>query len=204
MNKIKKVNLGSGKNRIDGWISIDNSPKALLAKIPALKWILYKCNIISKDVYNEKWDKNIIYRDIVKKLPFKDISIDYIYSSHLLEHFSRDDALNICKEVFRVLKWGGVFRVIVPDLKEATLNYINNDISFFGGYKTKPIADQFLDYLMLHSFHKRYYDEESLQNLLCDAGFKKAYPQKYQCGSFPDLEILETHKRRSIYVEVEK
>ena len=203
---IIKVNLGSGKNCIDGWICIDNSPKTLLAKLPTLKWILYKCNIISEKDYNEEWNKNIIYRNLLKKLPFENNSIDYVYSSHLLEHFSREDALNICKDVFRILKEDGIFRVVVPDLKIAAVNYINNNISFFSECKTKPTADQLLDYLMLHTFHKWYYDSESLQKLLCDSGFKKVYIAAYQWGRIPipDLKILETHKKRSIYVETMK
>ena len=41
-----KVNLGCGKNAIEGWINIDNSPKVVLSKYPLLRWILFKLKII--------------------------------------------------------------------------------------------------------------------------------------------------------------
>jgi len=37
--KLVKVNLGSGRKSIDGWICIDNSPKVVLAKFPRLIYV---------------------------------------------------------------------------------------------------------------------------------------------------------------------
>lgn len=48
-------------------------------------------------------------------LPFKNNSIDYIFSEHFFEHLFLDEALSLFKECHRVLKPKGVIRTCVPD-----------------------------------------------------------------------------------------
>jgi len=200
-----KVNLGCGKDAVEGWINIDNSPKVLLAKYPFLKWILFKVGIISEEVYKEKWSRDIKRHDVRKGLHFDNNSVDCIYCSHLLEHLAREEAKNLCQEAYRVLKPKGVFRVVVPDLKLAAQKYVEGDDSFFEN-ESGPIADQFMSYNMFHDFHKWAYDSESLKYLLEEAGFDKSkiYECDYRQGNCPDLEKIEHKKKRSIYVEAIK
>ena len=47
-------------------------------------------------------------------LPFESSSVDYIYSSHALEHFSTEGFIHIIKEVYRCLKPQGQFYLVVP------------------------------------------------------------------------------------------
>jgi predicted SAM-dependent methyltransferase len=49
------------------------------------------------------------------RLPFNDLSISFIYSEHFFEHLFLDEAGELLKECFRVLKHGGVIRTAVPD-----------------------------------------------------------------------------------------
>jgi len=83
------IDLGSGKNKIkkDGFLvfGID-------------KWV--------------KSDHDI--RASVLELPIKSNSVDYIYSRHLLEHFTYEQLIQIFKECFRILKENGTFEIIVP------------------------------------------------------------------------------------------
>ena len=148
-----KVNIGCGKYAIQGWINIDNSPKVILSKYPLLRWILFKLKIISKEVYEDIWSRNIIWHDVRKGLPFETGSVDVVYCSHLLEHLTRDEAKELCLEIFRVLKPKGIFRVVVPDLKKAIEAYLNRDFSFFGIFDV-PIAEAFMRYNMFQDFHK--------------------------------------------------
>ncbi len=55
-----------------------------------------------------------------RALPFEDCFADMVYSSHLLEHFSIRDTINILKEWIRVLKIGGKFVLVLPNLKWAS------------------------------------------------------------------------------------
>lgn len=62
--------------------------------------------------------------DIQHGIPFPDNSFDVIYHSHLLEHLLRENALAFTNECFRVLKPGGVLRVVVPDLEQISRLYL--------------------------------------------------------------------------------
>ena len=102
---MKKVNLGCGKDILDGWVNID------------------------KHDYGQE-----IVRDITRGLPFDDNSIDEVYSSHCLEHIEREDVPFVWEEIYRVLKKGGIFTFVVPhsDTREAFvmehLSYWNEDV----------------------------------------------------------------------------
>jgi SAM-dependent methyltransferase len=47
-----------------------------------------------------------------------------VYHSHVLEHFSQEDGELLIRECYRVLKPGGVLRVVVPDLEQIAINYL--------------------------------------------------------------------------------
>jgi len=57
-------------------------------------------------------------------LPFRANSFDAIYHSHLLEHFPKCHAPVFLRECFRVLKSGGIIRVVVPDLEQIARLYL--------------------------------------------------------------------------------
>ena len=214
-NKIK-VNIGSGTSVAEGWINIDNSWNIYLSKIPILKKILLKLKLISIEVFNSEWKGKKIRRcNVIKGLPFKTGSVDVIYCSHLIEHLTQSEAKKVCREVWRVLKNGGVFRIVTPDLKLIAQNYISDNYSFFGNSK-EPIDDLFLKKMNIegliegsffekrcYSFHKHMYDKESLKFLLKIAGFDRFNYCDFRVGSCPDLEIVEK-RLSSIYLEAFK
>ena len=59
-----------------------------------------------------------------KGIPFEDNSFDVVYHSHLLEHFSKSYTPVFLKECHRVLKNGGIIRVVVPDLEQIVRWYL--------------------------------------------------------------------------------
>jgi predicted SAM-dependent methyltransferase len=59
-----------------------------------------------------------------EKLDFaKDASVDFIYSSHILEHYGRTEFMNVLREWHRVLKVGGTLRISVPDFRACAKIY---------------------------------------------------------------------------------
>lgn len=68
-----------------------------------------------------------------ERLPFDDSSVDFIYSSHTLEHLSLDGFFHVMKEAYRVLRPGAQFKIVVP-YYTTTLNFANpfhnNNICF--------------------------------------------------------------------------
>jgi SAM-dependent methyltransferase len=67
---------------------------------------------------------NIMVHNLAKGLPFPSNSIDVVYHSHFLEHLDRDVARVFLVEVKRVLKSGGIQRIVVPDFEQACRAYI--------------------------------------------------------------------------------
>ena len=61
-----------------------------------------------------------------RMLPFRDEAFDYIYSSHLLEHFSHREVKNVLVEWVRVLKTGGTIEIRCPDLRARALLFLLN------------------------------------------------------------------------------
>ena len=56
-----------------------------------------------------------IYHDIEEPFPLPDNSVDRIHSEDCFEHIEVDKYPKILKELYRILKPGGVFRLAVPD-----------------------------------------------------------------------------------------
>ena len=90
------ANIGCGSYVIDGFISVD---------------------YYSKGYYSsEKFDR-VHYDMRNDPLPFENASLDTIYCSHVIEHVETEHVNNFLKESLRVLKPGGVLRVVCPDSK---------------------------------------------------------------------------------------
>ena len=69
---------------------------------------------------------HIRYFDLRKKFPFPDKSAEAIYASHVWEHLTLSVANHATAECYRVLKPGGVLRLVVPNLRDAVENYLDS------------------------------------------------------------------------------
>lgn len=64
--------------------------------------------------------------DLRKGIPFDDSTVDAVYHSHLLEHLDRNLVPGFLAEVRRVLRPGGIHRIVVPDLERQARIYIQS------------------------------------------------------------------------------
>ena len=78
-----------------------------------------------------------------KPLPFNDCSMHLTYTSHMIEHLDEKVCINVFKEVYRLLKVGGTFRIEAPDLNKIILKYKNNDTYFFDKLLSKKEKEQY-------------------------------------------------------------
>lgn len=108
------LNLGCGSRIHELWVNIDYSPEYALAK----QWWL-------RPFLNSTIPAGIMVHNLRGGIPFCDETVDVVYASHVLEHFDRNDALSFMREVRRVLRPGGICRIVVPDLEWAAKAYIN-------------------------------------------------------------------------------
>lgn len=91
----------------------------------------------------DKLDGN--YLDDKSILPFKDKSIKYVYSSHFFEHINDECAINLFREIKRVLMDNGLLRIIVPNFELLHQNLINNDSTLMelSGFKGRTEWQKF-------------------------------------------------------------
>lgn len=68
----------------------------------------------------------VLVHDLRKGIPTPKESVDAVYHSHVLEHIDRDAVPGFFEEIRRVLKPGGVHRVVVPDLERYAREYLES------------------------------------------------------------------------------
>jgi len=210
-----KLHLGCGPyNTPPGWINLDGSWNAWLAKHSFIRKILALLHIIPIKQFNIKWSQDIIIHDVRKTLPFPDNSMDAIYSSHLLEHLHLENAKALLKECYRVLKPNGVLRIVVPDLKDIVLKYLeesNSDSIIIREYAADKLNKRLNSYQPeslkgnifykiytrtkeIHS-HKWQYDSCSLQKYFVNAGFKEVEEKEIYQSRINGIEKIEEERR---------
>jgi len=96
-----KLNIGGRDTKIDGFLCVDVHPEADI-----------KCDLSKLDGID-------------------DGSVEEIYASHCLEHFSHTNTLGVLREWHRVLKPGGKMYVGVPDFDAAVTVYKKIGLSDF-------------------------------------------------------------------------
>lgn len=147
-----------------------------------------------------------IRMDLLEPFPFPDQSVDLIYSSHVLEHFSTRELESILQECLRVLKPGSKISVCVPNAViyvDAYLNPKSFDTEGCCGYKPAYDFYSSIDYLNYVAYmggqHRHLFDLENLLAMLSKNGFRNARERTF------DSEIdLAERKHESIYAEAEK
>jgi len=58
-------------------------------------------------------------------IPAPSQSVDVVYHSHLLEHLQQEEGEDLIHECLRVLKPGGILRIVVPDLERICTDYLS-------------------------------------------------------------------------------
>jgi predicted SAM-dependent methyltransferase len=200
-----KIHLGCGPYFLQGWINVDYSFGARIANIPLVGGLAK-----SMGLFHIEWNPNILLHDLSKPLPWPDASADCIYTSHTLEHLRREDGERLIAECHRVLKPGGVLRIVVPDLKTCVEDYLNGEIPcerFIESLlviksKSASWKHKLLSLVDDRHLHKCMYDTPGLVRILNQYGFKAASMAAHQ-SKIPDIETAEKVDRtiRAVVVE---
>jgi len=83
-----------------------------------------------------EWDLQLL-----QEMPVSDASAEIVYTRYTLEHVNDAAVSNFLKEAYRVLKPGGLLRVIVPDIEVYFAAYQEKDPTLF--YKPKRDKQSF-------------------------------------------------------------
>lgn len=203
-----KLNLGCGQTVIAGWDNVDYSLGARLARIPVLGWLVRRTKL-----FNVEWNSSIKLHDLRKPLPYPADSVDIIYTSHTLEHLSREDGRLLLESCNQVLKPGGVLRIVVPDLAEYVRRYQQGEIMAedfiedlgvlygVGGKKgLKRLLAPFIEFP-----HRCMYDTPGLVRILRGIGFDANAREGFD-SAIADIRSIEQASRveKAVVVEAHK
>src|SRR5712691_6105006 len=119
-----RLNLGCGPNAPSNWVNVDGSWNAWLSNHTYLRRTLTAFGVVSKNSPGAQWNVRPLVHDLTKRLPFEDNTVSVIYGAHVLEHLYQADARRLLDECRRVLRPGGVIRMVVPDLHSMVASYL--------------------------------------------------------------------------------
>jgi len=132
-----KLNLGCGTKHIPNYVNIDADQICNPDKI----------------------------EDVCTLPSFKPNTVDLIYCAHLLEHFPRNQTIEILKRWYKILKPGGILRCSVPNLDIIFRHYLlYKDLEklmslIYGSQQNE------------YQFHKAGWTFETLKPILMGVGF---------------------------------
>lgn len=139
-----KLHLGCQEKYLEGYVNIDLPPQE------------HTVERVKADIYAD-----------VRDLSYKPESISEIRSHHLLEHFSRQEALLLLARWHKWLKIGGLLVVETPDFEESVKKFLKGDME-----------DKFV--LARHifgseeagwAFHKDFWSEDKFRYVLTQLGY---------------------------------
>jgi predicted SAM-dependent methyltransferase len=136
--------------------------------------------------------------DLRRPLPFLNSSVDYCYSEHFLEHLYPEEARLHLKEVCRILKPGGIYRVVVPAGIRFAEKYLAGDAAFFAlahPWETRPI-DAVFKIVNWSGEHRGIYDFDQLNFMAMEAGFKDARESSANQSAISELRIDRSEPQR--------
>jgi predicted SAM-dependent methyltransferase len=170
---IRKLQIGAGDSRLEGWLNTD------ILEEPGLA-----------------------YLDATQPFPLPDHSFHYVFSEHVIEHLSYEDGRKMLHEAARILGPGGKMRIATPNLLQFVrlfqnpktveiTNYIPGKLAWHR-WSTKPSAEAFILNLQLSQFgHKFLYDPETLKFALSESGFTSIKEFRPTESDDPELRNIE-------------
>ena len=179
----KFMNLGSGPRGLDSpeWLNLDGFPE---------KTVHYMC-------------------DFGRPIPVPASSLDGIFTEHVVEHFTYEQARVLLSQCRDMLKQGGVIRIIVPDGRKFLKCYFEEPERILE-YKecSTPHAIEAVNAWFYQRFeHQFIYDADMLRHLLLEIGFRSAEQVSFGNTSTERKELVLDDSKyawESLYVEAVK
>lgn len=182
-----KINLGCGKDIKKNYINIDITQDKIIDE--------------NTQVINFNLKNGIPEYDLFKRK----IEIDYVYSSHFIEHLNNNDAFNLMKHCYNRMNSGAIFRMALPNFKKAFKAYIDQDVNYFSLLKKINQNNLIIEYIeySVYQFgeHLSLWDEEKSCFYLLKSGFKQVQATKFDENVDIDNEV---RKKYSFYIEAIK
>jgi hypothetical protein len=162
-NPVRRLNWGCGSHVREGWINSD------VKQTPDVDLVA----------------------DIRKGLPLETASVDYAVSVHALPELPYSDLVPALQELRRVLKEGGVLRLVLPDLRRAIEAYMAGDDRYFHLVAKDAAAPggRLITQMLWYGYSRTLFTADFSVELLQKAGFT-------------DVVVCEAHQTASEFAEI--
>jgi hypothetical protein len=166
-----KINFGCGQGKLEGWINVDL----------------------------DSFCQPDIVVDLSVNMPFRAVSADLLYSEDFIAQLDLNSAYLFFRECYRVLKPGGVMRLLTPDLEKFAWAYLYEPEWLIATWKqfvgvplkTQSACEVFnLGIRLAGQFH---YDRKTLVGVLDECGFC-AKEVDYRQSEIPELRALDLRR----------
>lgn len=176
---VRRLNWGCGSHAVRGWINADrvDGPEVDLA-----------C-------------------DIRTALPIESDTVDYAVSVHALQELAYEEVVPALIEVARVLKPGGVLRLVLPDLDKGIRAYVLRKPGYFRVETdvTSP-GGRFITHMLWYGHSRMLFTSDFVEELLREAHFVNVSHCWYRetASLFPEITELDSRPLESLYIEATK
>jgi len=181
-----KLHIGAGDNDLPGWLNTELCPRGAE-----------------------------VFLDATRPFPFAANTFAFIYTEHMIEHISYEGGRSMMRECHRVLRPGGVIRIVTPSM------------SFLGSLLDAPLTPEQAAYIrysyeahriagpagsavhVVNNFvrswgHQFIYDLETLSALVATAGFVEVIPSPLLASAHPALQgLAKTDRMPEGFLEME-
>lgn len=177
---LRLLNLGCGHRYFKGWINADFF-KLKFWEAPKSMWML----------------------DLRYPLNCKSNYWDGIFTEHAIEHLYPNEAQNLFREIYRILKKGHWLRIVVPDLRKYIDYYLGrSNEKEFNKWSTGIEA---IRSLTQNWGHHSLWNAQLLKKSLKRAGFININEVRFGEGTEKKLlKDSENRKWESLYMEAKK
>ncbi len=174
------INLGSGHWKLDGWVNVDLDADS----------------------------RPDVCANLSGGLPFRDQCADFMHTEDFIDQLDLQHAGDFLRECHRVLKPGGVIRVLTPDVEQLARLYLHQPEALkalwqdhVGVPLSLGTAAEILNLGMRFAGHTFLYDAETFARLAADCGFR-AERVSFQTSACPQLrghDLRSPEKAISLY-----
>ena len=151
------------------------------------------CNI------DREWRPGVYCFDITKGIPIPDATVRGIFTEHCLEYLKPPHLLTVLTDFHRMLRPGGVARIVLPDGGLYCRLYVQE---MRGEPVTWPYPEPgkppiyYVNKIMTDYAHYLgfIYDFETLKEIMLSAGFREVKHETYRQGRDPKLLADQEHR----------